>query len=102
MPTKQPRLLYWTTICLMGANVISYLVLMLMQIFDCNPIRKSWDPFVVGGSCIDSDALSLSATAVNVISDTIIFILPQAVIWRLAMATKQKMGLSVMFLIAVL
>lgn len=102
MPNKQPRILYWATVATLGSNIISYVVLLFMQIWSCNPIRKSWDPFVVGGYCLDTQALNTGATAVNVVSDTIIFILPQAVIWRLHMPTKQKTAVSLMFLIAIL
>lgn len=102
MPHKQPRFLYWATIATMGSNVVAYVVLVIMQIWDCNPIRKSWDPFVVGGSCLDVNSLNIGATAVNVVSDTVIFILPQSVIWRLQMPTRQKIAISLMFLIAIL
>ncbi|CAN8097861.1 unnamed protein product [Discula destructiva] len=102
MPNRQPRALYWSTILLGGANAISYLVLLLMQIWSCTPMRKSWDPLVVGGYCLDTSALNVSASSINVISDIAIFVLPQAIIWRLNMPLKQKLQVSTIFLIAAL
>lgn len=102
MPNKQPRFLYWTTILLIGANLCSYFVLLILQIWSCRPMRKSWDPFVTGGHCLDTFALNIGASTVNVVSDTVIFLLPQAVIWRLNMPTKQKVAVSMMFFIAIL
>lgn len=102
MPNKQPRFLYWSTVVLIGGNLCSYLVLLILQIWSCKPIRKSWDPFVVGGSCIDVLALNVGASTVNVVSDSVIFLLPQAIIWRLHMPTKQKLAVSLMFFIAIL
>lgn len=102
MPNRQPRVLYWSTILLAGANAVSYLVLLLMQIWSCTPMRKSWDPLVTGGYCLDTSALNVSASSINVISDVAIFILPQAVIWRLNMPLRQKIQVSTIFLIAAL
>lgn len=102
MPNKQPRFLYWITILLIGCNAVAYFVLDIIQIWSCNPIRKSWDPFVTGGWCLDVEALNVSASSVNVASDTVIFLLPQYVIWRLHMPTKQKVAVSLMFLVAIL
>lgn len=97
-----PLHMYWATIATLGGNIVTYVVLLIMQIWSCNPIRKSWDPFVVGGFCLDTKALNIGATAVNIASDTVIFILPQAVIWRLHMRTKQKVAVSLIFVNAVL
>lgn len=102
IPNKQPLLLYWTTILVITGNSCGYVVLMSLQIWSCKPIRKSWDPFVTGGSCLDVEDLNIGASTVNVISDTFIFLLPQAVIWRLNMPRRQKVAISLIFLIAIL
>lgn len=54
------------------------------------------------GYCLDTRAVAVSTSAVNVISDTFIFLLPQAVIWRLNIITKQKVAVSLLFFIAIL
>lgn len=102
MPTRQPYQLYWATIIVMALNVLSYTAMICMQIWSCDPIRKAWDPFVVGGHCLDSNGLNIGATALNVASDSVIFLLPQAVVWRLHMPTKQKFAISMVFLIAIM
>lgn len=65
-------------------------------------MRKAWDLFVVGGYCLDSNGLNIGAVALNVVSDSVIFLLPQAVVWRLHMPTKQKIAVSMVFVVAIM
>lgn len=57
---------------------------------------------MTGGYCLNVESLNVSASAVNVVSDTVIFLLPQALIWRLNMTTKRKIAVSLIFFIAIL
>ncbi|KAI0897527.1 hypothetical protein F4806DRAFT_507950 [Annulohypoxylon nitens] len=102
IPNKQPRALYWTIIFVITINIIAYLVLVILEIWACKPMRKLWDPVVTGGHCLDVLALNVSAGSINVVSDTVIFLLPQIIIWRLKMRLRQKAALSTIFCIAVL
>ncbi|KAI1449165.1 hypothetical protein F5Y02DRAFT_414426 [Annulohypoxylon stygium] len=102
MPNKQPRALYWTIIFVIAVNTIAYLVLLMLEIWSCKPIRKSWDPLVTDGYCLDTLALNVGAGCVNIVSDTVIFLLPQIIIWRLKMRLRQKAVLSTVFCIAIL
>jgi hypothetical protein len=102
MPNKRPRYLYWATILIIGFNFCAYTIILGLRIWSCNPMRKTWDFLVTDGYCLDTRAVAVSTSAVNVISDTFIFLLPQAVIWRLNMTTKQKVAVSLLFFIAIL
>lgn len=102
MPTRNPVVLYWITIFLMAANVISYVVFTFLEIFSCHPISKAWKPLMTEGHCINILALNTGATSVNAGSDFIILALPQLIIWRLNMNWKNKAAVSVVFLFAIL
>ncbi|KAI0435745.1 hypothetical protein F4803DRAFT_544504 [Xylaria telfairii] len=102
MPNRQPSGLYWTTISLIAANLTVYVVLLGLYIGSCQPVRKRWDPLVTGGHCLDSLVFNVIASAVNIVSDTAILLLPQAVIWRLNMPPRQKLAVSLIFFVAIL
>lgn len=102
MPTKSPKHLYWLTLFLMAANVVSYIIFTFLEIFVCSPIEKAWDPLVTGGHCLDILALSTAASGINTGSDFIILVIPQLVIWRLNMSWKNKTSVSLVFLVAIL
>lgn len=102
MPTKLPKHLYWLTLFLMAANVVSYIIFTFLEIFVCSPIEKAWDPLVTGGHCLDILALSTAASGINTGSDFIILVIPQLVIWRLNMSWKNKTSVSLVFLVAIL
>jgi hypothetical protein len=87
---------------LIGCNLCAYTIILGLQIWTCVPMRKSWDFTVTYGYCLDKKAIAVSIGAVNIISDIFIFLLPQAVIWRLQMTIKQKVALSLLFFIAIM
>jgi uncharacterized membrane protein len=101
MPNKHPRGLYLLTVMLIAANIAAYVVLLGLQIWNCKPIRASWDP-LTPGQCINTLVLNVGASSVNVASDTAILLVPQAVIWRLQMPAKRKWGVSSIFFVAIL
>ncbi|KAI6088382.1 hypothetical protein F4821DRAFT_94317 [Hypoxylon rubiginosum] len=100
MPVREPKSLYWTTILIIAANFIHYFAIMVAEIFACKPISKAWDPLITEGHCINLLAVNSVSSSINVVSDIVILILPQLVIWRLNMSWKDKAGVSIVFLIA--
>lgn len=103
MPTRQPPALYWLMVFLMTANVLNYVVLTFLEIFGCSPVEKAWDPLITDGRCLDGlGGLNTAACAINFGSDVIILIVPQLIIWRLKMTWKNKVNVSVVFMVALL
>jgi hypothetical protein len=100
---RKPRGLYWTTVFLLAANILCYVIITFLEVFSCSPIAKSWDPLVTDGYCvIDLQVLNAAATAHNSASDFIILAIPQLVIWRLNMTWKKKVNLSIVFMVGIL
>ena len=68
------------------------------QIFGCRPIAKYWKPDMAG-HCIRTLEADYGYGSLNFITDLIIFILPLPMVWRLQLSRRDKIGLSVVFMI---
>lgn len=66
----------------------------------CRPVAKNWDPTVVG-SCGNRVAGYTAVSAVNVVIDCLIFILPLPMIFKLHVRTGYKAGLFAIFSIGI-
>lgn len=75
--------------------IISNIVPIFADIFACVPIKARWDP-INNAKCIDSTAEIIAMSAMNVISDVIILILPMRPVWGLQISRSQKWQLSAM------
>ncbi|KAI0377393.1 hypothetical protein F5Y04DRAFT_285032 [Hypomontagnella monticulosa] len=100
MPFRKPTRLYWATIFIIAINFIVYFLFTFLAIFSCHPIAKAWDPLITGGHCINLLALGSALGAINTISDIIILIVPQVVIWRMNLSLRNKVEVSLIFTIA--
>ena len=67
------------------------------QIFGCRPIAKYWKPDLPG-HCIRTLEADYGYGSLNFITDLIIFILPLPMVWRLQLSRRDKMGISVIFM----
>jgi energy-converting hydrogenase Eha subunit A len=86
------------TIYLLAFIISGYsIALALALIFACRPIRKSWDPSITWGSCINRPGIYLATAVTNTVSDLALIVIPVRVIWRLRMRLVQKIGVIVMF-----
>ncbi|KAL8885343.1 MAG: hypothetical protein Q9205_001018, partial [Flavoplaca limonia] len=77
---------YWAIHFVICVNLLFYLAVMLVQIFQCQPREKIWHP-LLPGRCVDLAAVLISGAVINVISDLSILVLPVAKIWQLQMRT---------------
>ncbi|KAH8685446.1 hypothetical protein BGZ60DRAFT_542485 [Tricladium varicosporioides] len=93
---------YWTCHALIWINFVFYSVGFFLEIFACKPMAKAWDPLIETGSCLDVHKVNIAAAAMNVVSDFVILLLPQPIIWRLNMGFKQRLGISSIFAVALL
>ena len=68
----------------------------------CSPIAYNWDTTIPGGHCIDRDALFLAVGIIDVIGDFLLFLLPLPTVWKLQVPRASKLGLLVIFSIAIM
>lgn len=79
------------------AAVVCYLVaFMAVFMTICHPIDQLWNP-VPWGHCRDTYVQEFTSVAFNLVLDFSILILPMPWLWRLQMALREKLAVTVMF-----
>ena len=96
VPTRRGNeSMFWVTTALIVTNILFYIIEFFLDIFQCSPRNRGWNR-EIPGKCIGEYNIIYTA-GFNVISDTIILILPLSRIWRLQMSTRKKIGVSLIF-----
>lgn len=81
-----------------ACSSIFYIVDMFFTIFACSPREKIWNKFFIGGHCpINYNAIIIATAIFNIISDIAILVLPVSALWKLQMARKKKIGITLLF-----
>lgn len=75
--------------------LIAYLPVQFVKIFICWPIAHYWDDSIPG-SCLDQPKIFLTDTAIAIVTDFIILLLPIPLIWRLHMPVRKKVKVAIM------
>lgn len=82
---------------LIWSNLLFYFADTCVEIWECTPRTKIWDP-MVPGHCVNINTAFVATAAVNVVSDLLILALPICNVWNLQMPKKRKMTISGVFL----
>ena len=82
--------------------VLYFLVGMLVAVFECKPVAYFWDKSIHGGTCINQDQFFRWDGVANLLIDFMILTLTMPLIWRLRLQTRQKLSLTVVFLLGLL
>ncbi|KAI0011899.1 hypothetical protein F4779DRAFT_570835 [Xylariaceae sp. FL0662B] len=91
----------WMCYTLLCANVIYYTASILVSAFACSPHERNWNKSLPG-TCINTKAILISSPAINLVSDLLILVLPQRLIWTLHMSKRKKINISLVFMIGIL
>jgi hypothetical protein len=70
----------------------------LVTWIQCNPVEKVWDPVRVNGICWDTRVgvyYGVFAAAYSGLMDLMLAMLPWAVVWKLQMGRKEKIGVGI-------
>lgn len=70
----------------------------LVEIFQCNPIAKFWNPGLPG-ECILQSRIYIGAAAPSVAIDLLILILPLPLLWGLNTSRARKIGIIIVFVL---
>lgn len=95
VPTHRSAIYYWIVV-LIWSNALFYVADTLVEIFQCVPRAKIWDP-TMPGRCVNVNIAFVTTAAVNVVSDFSILLLPLGRIWQLQMPTRRKLTISAVF-----
>lgn len=92
---------FWISHSLIWLNFFFYLTVTFLVIFNCQPIKKVWRPWI-DGKCLNLPDIIIAIASVNSLSDFSLLVLPQRVIWNLQMSFKRRIGVSSIFLVGLL
>ncbi len=77
-------------------NALFYLADLFVEIFQCVPRSKIFNP-AIPGHCVNINDAVIVTACINITSDILIFVLPMLKIWRLQMPSRKKVGVSAVF-----
>lgn len=83
----------WTSLAIVAVYTI---VITLLMFFGCTPPQKAFQ-FKTTGQCINAGILYMATAVSNIITDTMLFVLPIPMIYNLHMPLKMKIGAIVVF-----
>lgn len=81
--------------CIWG---VACIILLNMQ---CRPHEAIWN-FYLPSKCYSLPRVMLASASVQIISDFLMFLLPQRIIWNLQMSRWKRLGISIIFGVGVL
>ncbi|KAI0859841.1 hypothetical protein F4860DRAFT_525828 [Xylaria cubensis] len=96
VPRGTHNAFWWTCHILLVVNVLFYGSIKIASNLSCQPHNKIWDK-TVQGTCLNEGILWAAYSSLNLVSDIIILILPQRVIWGLKLSKTKKIGVSIIF-----
>ncbi|KAI0549814.1 hypothetical protein F4679DRAFT_584280 [Xylaria curta] len=96
VPRGTHNAFWWTCHILLVVNVLFYGSIKIASNLSCQPHNKIWDK-TVQGTCLNEGILWTAYSCLNLVSDIIILILPQRVIWGLKLSKAKKIGVSIIF-----
>jgi hypothetical protein len=76
--------------------IVSTTIISLLTIFQCKPIAYFWDRDL-HGKCININALAYANSAMSIVQDVLIVVLPIPVLSKLHLGRKKKIGVIFMF-----
>ncbi|KAH7110297.1 hypothetical protein B0J11DRAFT_512516 [Dendryphion nanum] len=86
----------------LALNLVYYIGAFIFQWCSCVPIQRAWDPRV-NGKCVSNQTVNyIISGAINSVTDLIIIVVPQPVIWTLRMDRRKQWGLSALFGLGIL
>lgn len=81
-------------------TVAWWLAAVLVELFQCRPVKAAWDIRLKPTSyCVNFQAYYYGIAATNLTLDCVTLAMPLSMVWRLQMATRQKVLLSGVFLL---
>ena len=100
--TTRTSVRFYLVQLLIWSNILWYIINVFMLIFQCSPRAKTWNPLLPGHCFTTFYTINFIAAVINVISDIAMLLLPILWVWKLQMAWKRKIGISLVFASGVL
>lgn len=91
-PQTRKTKIFYASWFVIWFNLLYCIALVLVVLLQC--VNKQE---IAGKTCIDTYALLVTASCINVISDLMMLMIPLAAVWNLHMPMRKKIGLSFVF-----
>ncbi|KAI5919367.1 hypothetical protein F4810DRAFT_509792 [Camillea tinctor] len=101
VPRGTRNYFFWTLRVILAIHVLFHVSWILAENLGCTPYRRIWDQTIAEGKCINQKVLYIPAAIVNLITDFVVLLLPQKVIWKLQLSRRNKIGVSVVFAVGI-
>jgi hypothetical protein len=103
VPQGTRNFMFWTIHFLMVACIIYYPSASIAFNVACEPHEYWWNK-LIDGSChrVNTRLINIVTSIFSLITDVLILLLPQKVIWKLQMPTRRKINISIVFALGVL
>ncbi|KAI1385674.1 uncharacterized protein F4822DRAFT_351125 [Hypoxylon trugodes] len=88
---------FWLCRALILANCCIYIATIFLVSFNCSPLRKQRGPDTLLGTCMGLTDINIIITVLHLAFDLLIFILPHTIIWRLSLAGRSRIIISIVF-----
>lgn len=69
-----------------------------VSVFQCSPVAYEWDKSLQGGKCIDELTFARYMAIPNVVTGTLMLVMPLPLAWRLNLDISAKIALTATFL----
>ena len=86
----------------MAVVILYFIISLLVAVLQCRPAASHWDKSIKNGSCIHLDQSYQWNSVVNLLIDFIIWSLALPVTWKLNLNTRQRLSLSLLFLLGLM
>ncbi|KAI1389024.1 uncharacterized protein F4822DRAFT_404731 [Hypoxylon trugodes] len=103
MPRGTRNFLFWAASIAIFVNVGFYIGIIVANQVACTPYEYAWNK-LIDGNCGRANTLdaTVAAGAFNIVSDVVILLIPQRVVWKLHMPRQKKFGISIVFALGLL
>ncbi|KAI8631911.1 hypothetical protein F5Y19DRAFT_422503 [Xylariaceae sp. FL1651] len=101
VPRGTKGLFYWASLTLLVINVLLYSIIVITICASCKPFSRLWDKIVPGTCSANREIIDVATAASNLVSDFVILLLPQGVIWKLHVKRQKKIGITFIFLVGI-
>ena len=68
-------------------------------IFTCRPIEFNWNKRIQGGKCLNAIDFSYGISAINIVTDIVVLVLPIPWLLKLQLDLKKKLAVTGIFLL---
>ncbi|KAI1260527.1 hypothetical protein F5Y18DRAFT_404937 [Xylariaceae sp. FL1019] len=93
---------YWASRTLLTLILLAYTAFLVAENLSCIPHERIWNRLLPDGYCIDDKLFQIPGALVSPVWIFIVLLLPQRAIWKLQIAPKNKLGISLLFLVGIL